>query len=194
MLAEERDSVAIVVGSGPDTHGGPEGVARHLLANSPCAVAIAPRGYRHRAPSRLARLLVAYIDTPEGLDALRIAAQVAHAAQASLRVVSVVDDPHDTAARERTLDAELRRLANTVAVDGLVLSGEPVPCLLEQANSRMDLIVTGSRGFGVVRQVALGSVSSQLVERSPIPVLVVPRGGDRDLVSSVKPASGSMAD
>jgi nucleotide-binding universal stress UspA family protein len=192
MLAEAQDSVAIVVGSGGDNHGGATGaIARQLFGNSPCAVAIAPCRYRERAPRRLAQLLAAYVDTPEGLDALRIAAQLAHAARASLRVVSIVDSPHATAAREQALEAELRRLANTVAVDGLVLLGDPVTCLLEEADSSVDLIVTGSRGFGVVRQVALGSVSSQLVERSPVPVLVVPRGGDRDLVSSFPASRGA---
>ncbi|MGB0091486.1 MAG: universal stress protein, partial [Solirubrobacteraceae bacterium] len=54
-------------------------------------------------------------------------------------------------------------------------------------------IITGSRGFGVVRQVALGSVSSRLVERSPVPVLVVPRGGDRDPVAmALRPTATSQ--
>jgi nucleotide-binding universal stress UspA family protein len=84
------------------------------------------------------------------------------------------------AVRERALDTALGGLANTVAVDGVILGGDLAACLLEQAASGVDLIITGSRGFGVARQVALGSVSSKLVERSPVPVLVVPRGSDRD--------------
>jgi len=198
MLAEEQDAVAIVVGSAHHAAAGgllTRGVARELFAGSPCSVAAAPRGYRDRAPERLTRIIAAYVETDEGLDALRIAESLAHAGHAALRVVSVVD-AHDAsgdascaqdsafAERERALDTALRGLANTVAVDGAALEGDPVGCLLEQAAFGADLIVTGSRGLGVVRQVALGSVSSRLVERSTVPLLVVPRGGDRDLVAA----------
>jgi nucleotide-binding universal stress UspA family protein len=198
MLAEDQDAVAIVVGSAHRAAAGgliTGGVARDLFAGSPCSVAAAPRGYGDRAPERLTRIIAAYVETDEGLDALRIAESLAHAGQAALRVVSVVDadeasgdaSPREDsarAARERALHAALRGLANTVAVDGVVLEGDPVACLLEQAAFGVDLIVTGSRRFGIVRQVALGSVSSRLVERSTIPLLVVPRGGDRDLVAA----------
>jgi nucleotide-binding universal stress UspA family protein len=209
MLAEEQDAVAIVVGSAHRAAASgflTGGVARELFASSPCSVAAAPHGYRDGAPERLARIIAAYVETDEGLDALRIAESLAHAGHAALRVVSVVD-PHPSddasagedsarAARERALDIALRGLANTVAVDGVVLQGDPVACLLEQAAFGVDLIVTGSRGFGIVRQVALGSVSSRLVERSIVPLLVVPRGGDRDLVAAraSRPATASRGE
>ncbi|HSS43092.1 MAG TPA: universal stress protein [Solirubrobacterales bacterium] len=38
-----------------------------------------------------------------------------------------------------------------------------------------DLLVAGSRNYGPVRRVLLGSVSTQLMHRAPCPVLVVPR-------------------
>ena len=196
LLAEEQDAAAIVVGSSRHARPGSiatGGVARRLFASSPCSVAVAPRGYREAAPERFGRILVAYVEAAEGLNALRIAESLAHAGHTALRVVSVVEansassrgrprEDSASAAREHALDEALRGLANTVAADGVVLTGDPVGCLLEQAAFGVDLIVTGSRGFGVGRQVALGSVSSRLVERSTLPVLVVPRGGDRDLV------------
>jgi len=209
MLAEEQDAAAIVVGSAHHPGQGfavSGGIARQLFGNSPCSVAAAPRGYRERAPERLARLLAAYVETDEGLQALRIAGDLAEAGRATLRVVSVLDTdsgslmpgrpPGDSlrAARERELDMALRGLTHTVAVESVVLAGDPVTCLLAQAASGVDLIIAGSRGFGVARQVALGSVSSSLVERSPVPVLVVPRGGDRDPVAAaVHPAATSRS-
>ncbi len=208
LLAEEQDAAAIVLGSAHHRRQGfavTGGVARQLFRNCPCSVAAAPRGYRQRPPQRLTRLLAAYVETNEGLDALRVAGSLAHAGRAMLSVVSVVDADGASvipgrpnfdslrAVRERALDSALRGLANTVAVDGVVLAGDPVTCLLEQAASGVDLIITGSRGFGVVRQVALGSVSSRLVERSPVPVLVVPRGGDRDPVAmALRPTATSQ--
>jgi nucleotide-binding universal stress UspA family protein len=39
----------------------------------------------------------------------------------------------------------------------------------------VDLIVTGSRGWGPIRRVALGSLSDRLIHHASCPVLVVPR-------------------
>jgi hypothetical protein len=41
------------------------------------------------------------------------------------------------------------------------------------------LLVLGSRGYGPVRRVLLGSVSGELVRGAACPVLVVPRPGVR---------------
>jgi nucleotide-binding universal stress UspA family protein len=40
-----------------------------------------------------------------------------------------------------------------------------------------DLLVCGSRAYGPLRRVLLGGVSSRLLRRSALPLLVVPRGG-----------------
>ena len=50
----------------------------------------------------------------------------------------------------------------------------PAPGLLEQAEAGAALLVVGSRGLGSVKGILLGSVSRTVVERSPIPVVVVP--------------------
>jgi nucleotide-binding universal stress UspA family protein len=42
----------------------------------------------------------------------------------------------------------------------------------------VDLLVCGSRGYGPVRRVLLGTVSSALLRQASVPVLVVPRGDD----------------
>jgi nucleotide-binding universal stress UspA family protein len=59
---------------------------------------------------------------------------------------------------------------------GHALSGAPAPAIVdacEQAGA--DLLVAGSRGYGPVTRVLLGSVSKELVHRAPCPVLVAPR-------------------
>jgi len=59
------------------------------------------------------------------------------------------------------------------AVDGRLLDGDPAEALLDLAASeRADLIVTGSRGFGDIKSILLGSLSHELVQKSPCPVLV----------------------
>jgi nucleotide-binding universal stress UspA family protein len=39
----------------------------------------------------------------------------------------------------------------------------------------VDLLVLGSRGFGPVMRLLIGSVSSRVIREAPCPVLVVPR-------------------
>ena len=58
-------------------------------------------------------------------------------------------------------------------VDQIPVNDLPVPGILGQAADAA-LVVVGSRGRGGVRGLVLGSVSRTVVERSPIPVVVVP--------------------
>jgi nucleotide-binding universal stress UspA family protein len=51
----------------------------------------------------------------------------------------------------------------------------PVDALLETARKRgADQIVVGSRGRGLLARTALGSVSHELLQRSDVPVVVIP--------------------
>ena len=59
-------------------------------------------------------------------------------------------------------------------VDAVTVNDLPAPGLLEQAEAGAALLVVGSRGLGSVKGILLGSVSRTVVERSPIPVVVVP--------------------
>ena len=68
--------------------------------------------------------------------------------------------------------AELSELGAT-NVAGRLLKGDPADAILECAKTEnADLIVSGSRGFGDVKSILLGSVSHELVKRSDCPVLV----------------------
>ena len=46
-----------------------------------------------------------------------------------------------------------------------------------EASAELDLLVLGSRGYGPVSSVLLGSVSRALVRSAACPVVVLPRGG-----------------
>jgi nucleotide-binding universal stress UspA family protein len=51
----------------------------------------------------------------------------------------------------------------------------PAPTLIQVADEEhADLIVTGSRGLGGFGELLLGSVSHQLVQHAPMPVVVIP--------------------
>ena len=58
-------------------------------------------------------------------------------------------------------------------VDQVVVNDLPVSGLLDQA-ADCALVVVGAHGRGGVKGLVLGSVSRTVVERSPIPVVVIP--------------------
>ena len=68
------------------------------------------------------------------------------------------------------LPSELRALP-------LLENGDPVQKLLEVAEGGVDLLVLGSRGFGPVMRLLIGSVSSRVIRRAACPVMVIPRPG-----------------
>lgn len=87
----------------------------------------------------------------------------------------------DTVARElvqehKLLHAMDRQLeAKGLAVTSLVIQGYPVEKILEEAaKHQVDLIVMGSHGHGLLRNLLVGSVTEGVMRRSTCPVLVVP--------------------
>jgi nucleotide-binding universal stress UspA family protein len=196
-LAEEENAILIVVGSSRHGDAGrtePGGVARQLLHGAPCAVAVAPVGYAETASRPWRRILVGYIDTDDGAAALRAAVALVAATGAALRVVSVVAPVPGALAtadageylrllkeeRRRALDKALATASHGVEVEAEVLEGDPADVLRDRA-ADADLVVVGSRGYGRLRQVLLGSVSAKLLDGVPAPVIVLPRGADREL-------------
>jgi nucleotide-binding universal stress UspA family protein len=191
-LAEWRAVDLVVVGS---THRGsvgrvlPGSVARRLLDGGPCPVAVAPRGFRGKA-GKLETIVVGYDGCEDSARAVQVAALLAHRSGALLRVVSIVDamaftylgpsrasviETVEQNQREKLGDI-LGHLPSELNVEPVVTRGYVTQELLYQAEQGADLLVLGSRGYGPMRSVLLGSVSSQVVDASPCPLLIVPRG------------------
>ena len=187
-VAEEEGASLIVIGS---THRGPVGrvvlgsVGELLLAGTPAAVAVAPKGFASRAPGSISSVTVGFNRAPEGNAALRTAAALAGDLRAKLRAVTVEETflrarhtraahDHDGPSLEQELD---RALADVQAADAerVTLSGDPAKCLAE-ACSDADLLVVGSRSYGPLHHTMLGSVSAKLMRSCPAPLMVVPRG------------------
>lgn len=189
-LAECERGELLVVGS---SHRGPVGrvlpgsVARAVLHGSPCPVAIAPRGHRGHAGG-LRRIGVAYDDTPEAEAALAFADDLARDLNATLRLRTVVSAPvaylgytyaYDwspfTAEQHRRAQARLdERMARLhVAAVGDVVEG-PTEYELEDLAGQVDLLVAGSRGWGAVMRVVLGSTTDRLSHAAACPLLIVP--------------------
>jgi nucleotide-binding universal stress UspA family protein len=81
----------------------------------------------------------------------------------------------ETDARAR-LDQALDQVGSDaidVAVERLVVNDLPARALLDAARGA-ELVVVGSRGVGGFKGLLLGSVSQQVVQHAPCPVVVVP--------------------
>ena len=184
--AEEQGADLIVVGScrhsafgrvmlGDDT--------RQALNGAPCAVAVASRGYAE-APRELAKIGVAYNDTPESkaaLDAARALAASTHASVSALEVVTIPSYAYAgvvAPAFGESLDAMLeeanKRLALLADVDARAVYGLPGE-ELAAFGAEVDLLVVGSRGYGPMRRLVLGSTSNYLERHARCSLLVLPR-------------------
>lgn len=81
----------------------------------------------------------------------------------------------------------VRLASETLAAPGRTVEtvttfGRPAEAIVEEAaRFRADLIIMGSRGRGPVRSALLGSVSAEVVDRAPCPVLIA----RRERISSV---------
>jgi nucleotide-binding universal stress UspA family protein len=191
--AVELDASALVAGSTHRGHVGrvmPGSVSARLLHGTPCAVAVAPRGYAGDKP--IARIGVAFSDTEESREALGAAAGLAAFGGARISVFTV-REPVDWGgteipgwigpevidqAHEEQAEAAIERARGIVPAELLdraeVLAGEPA-VRLAAVSRELDLLVCGSRGYGPIRSVLLGGVSRRLVEEAACPILVLPR-------------------
>lgn len=140
------------------------------------------------------RVLLAYDGSPCARAALQLAAGLPWPAASRLTVLSVLDLPdiigaggpvllyaaaeqregEMAAAAHRSLDevaAQLRGHGRTV--DTRLEHGRPASVILEAAAElAVDLVVVGSRGLGPWTMPLLGSVSTEVVDHAPCPVLV----------------------
>ena len=193
-LAEELTAQTIVVGSGksaPPRRLFAGSTAERLLSGSVCPIAVAPAGLR-RPPGSLGRIGVAYIDTADGQAALESAALLAARTGSPIRLYTVVTDNDTTLppligedsehaflsmareAYERSLTSATESIPD-IEIDFEVLVGNVVDALAEL--DEVDVLFCGSRGYGPARRVLLGGVSTKLMRRAKLPVVVVPRSG-----------------
>ena len=164
--------------------------AMQVLHGARCAVAIAPDPLAPRPELR--RIGVGIDATPESAVALGMACDLARRTGARLRLVAVADDGVSpwwghapTPLDEQTLQeiVEQRVTAARALLDerlglcegiegrGDVVVGDPAGELI-LASEDLDLLVLGSRRWGPVKRLALGSTSEQVIRHTACPVLV----------------------
>jgi nucleotide-binding universal stress UspA family protein len=194
-----------------DAHAGLDlmarGTARGLLHGAPCAVAVASPNQSERFAGT-PRICVAYDASPEARAALDAAYRVADATSATVQLYYALepyifatgfavgpavdfDQAREDGAHAR-LEEAAERAPEGVAVECHVLRGGAARAVADAA-AGADLLVTGSRGFGALHRVVVGSSSSGLLRDGRTPLLVTPRvlvgavpdADDRSLVVGV---------
>jgi nucleotide-binding universal stress UspA family protein len=192
-VAADRGAGLIVVGS---AHHGRVGrllagdVARGVLQAAPCPVAVAPAGFdQHRG--ELLRVAVGFDNSPEAHAALETAAAWTDEHRTTLTAVVAWDLPAtsftgtaETAIvgpladeeQVRVTEAAERAVADIPGAEVRVVRG-PATRVLTEAADTADILVVGSRGWGPVHRVAIGSAADHLMHHAACPVVVVPRPG-----------------
>jgi nucleotide-binding universal stress UspA family protein len=195
-LAEDIEAAMLIVGTTQET-----GLTRALLGSSTerllhgatAPVMVVPPGWRESAPERISSIGVAYVDTRDGREALRVAVRVALRIPAQVTLYSVIGQSSERYSylvgrtdEQAFLDKARDSFGKALefAAAGVPPELEPRTVLLEGAivdslaglgPDDVDMLVCGSRGYGPVRRVLLGGVSSRLIRRARLPVAVVPR-------------------
>lgn len=210
-IAEAEDALAIVVGPSHQGRLGrivPGSVGERLLNGAPCAVAVAPLGYWASPRPQIKSIGVGYIPVPDAQAALQTAFVVAGQAGAALRILSVLEPPTVTASipvgwgygdleetRRRDVTRDISRVvgeAGSVEVSAQVVDGY-ADDELARLSGEVDLLICGSRGYGPVNSVLLGSVSIGVLRKARCPVLVVPRGERVELRKHAKATAAAAS-
>lgn len=199
-LVEQLQPALVVVGSSHRSAAGQAlagNVALQLLNGLERPVAVAPAGYA-QGKHVLGKIGVGYDGSPESRAALATAGELAGSADAELEIIGVTIPHSDLNATPWAFgweagsalsDFEERMRGRVEAAAGQVPAqitrserveiGPPARVLCE-ASDHLDLLVTGSRGYGPARRLLLGSVSGRVVREARCPVLVVPRPAPGD--------------
>ncbi|HZV73635.1 MAG TPA: universal stress protein [Conexibacter sp.] len=165
---------------------------RQALHGAACAVALAAHGI-HAAPFSLRCVVVGVDRSEESGAALALARAIADAAGARLTAVAVVDDRLPATVAPAGMAIELvqwdelvgahREQTEQLLADigerapGLTTElrvGDPAEELAAAAESA-DLLVIGSRRWGPLSRLVVGSTGEELVREAPCSLLLVPR-------------------
>lgn len=176
--------------------------AERVIHGAPCPIAVVPHGFEG---GELGAVGVAFTASPEGEQALRSGVALAHAAGATLRVITVLQEsqgavvvPHasdvgragvldeQAAAQHRVVVEQAVEAAVSDAARGALetevelVYGDPAESLLG-FTATLDVLVMGSRAYGPPRAVLLGGVARRVTAAAQCPVIVLPRGAEHPL-------------
>jgi nucleotide-binding universal stress UspA family protein len=209
QLARAEGADLVVLGS---THHGPVGrivpgtTVGRLLADAPCAVAVAPPGFGEHSefeaewrPLRgdledagMRVVGVGYDGSRAAAEALKIAAGLAIPNGAALRVYTVARNhaqvpsadssgfspgaPTETEVLRQALHDAVAELPSETRALPVFMRGFAANELIDAVKLGVDLLVLGSRGGGSIRRSFRHSVSNAVLAEAHCPVLISPSG------------------
>lgn len=140
------------------------------------------------------RILIGYDSSPGAEQVLALAGALRWPDDATFRIVTVlepaimymgpqlgagsiplpeIDADTKIFYEERVSEATSRLRSKGRTGEGVVLSGRPATVLLDEAERwGADLMMSGSRGHGRIANLLLGSVSAEVVDQAPCPMLI----------------------
>ncbi len=182
-------------------------VGRGLMSGAAAPVAAAPKGWSRHRHRGIAEIAVAWDGSPEAREALTHGEAIARRESARLRLITVDVrnptlpgvigwEPPAPKTPEEVLAEGVAAVPPDLHPEGRCLDGGSIPAVIaDYCDEAVDLIVVGSRGYGPLARVLVGSVADGLLHRAGCPVLVVPRpkagmrsGPDGDLAPAVEDA------
>jgi nucleotide-binding universal stress UspA family protein len=133
---------------------------------------------------RFEKILVALDGSANSLKALETAIHIANENEASLTVIHVIHTFSGKKVFKQKVDEEVppsfivkaKKLAikNKIPFSSRVLTGDPGHAIIEYVNTHgIDLIIIGARGRSLFKTIFLGSVSSYVLHKSDIPVMLI---------------------
>lgn len=185
-IAEIIDADLLVVGSSRRGLLGRVRLAddtRAALNGAPCAIAVAPTGYRTDPPTLMREIGVGYDGSPESAQALALARAIADERRARLSAFHAVAVPSYALHGRTTIDGGMIRdlvdgareeIAGLGGVEAHAAYGDPAEELTLYSAS-LDLLVLGSRGYGPLGRLVHGSTAHDLAGTARCPLLVLAR-------------------
>jgi len=148
------------------------------------------------------KLVVGYLATPGGADAMALGARLARTLGAEVEACMVL--PPDSAGLAVGATAGYEELLSRQAEKWLAEADASVPddvvarghvrfddsfadgLIRETARLEADVIVVGGSGGGLAGSYSLGSVVNELLHSAPVPVVVAPRGTRESKIDRVR--------
>lgn len=189
-IAEEEDCELIAIGPCQPGIVGRillGSVGNGLMHGAAAPVVSATRGFDKHRRHTIGEIAVAWDGSPEAREATAHAEVIARREGARLRLVTVAiretmlpgvvgwESVVPKSPRE-VLDEGIASVAPDIPVEGRLIDGGSIPAAIAgECGTGVDLIVVGSRGYGALGRVLVGSVATGLLHRARCSVLAVPR-------------------
>lgn len=162
-------------------------VGAGLMHGASAPVAAATRGFDQHHRHVIREIAVAWDGSPAAREAVLYAEVLARRESASLRLVTVDIretslpgaigwEPSVPKAPAEVLQEGIASISPDLKVQGRLIDGGSIAAAIaEECRVGVDLLVLGSRGYGALGRVLVGSVGTGLLHRARCPMLTVPR-------------------